>query len=82
MGMIGQKDRKDLIDAYTVAINGERVTLGLPTSVERKEVTGRNGKDLFIEDNYDEFLGLLAETLTAIDDRGKHTDSKSSVGKS
>lgn len=64
--MISQRDLKDLVEAYTNAINGERVTAGLPTSVERKQVSARGSKDLFIDDNYEEYLSLLAESLTAL----------------
>jgi hypothetical protein len=64
--MISQQDIRNLIEAYSAAINGERVTLGLPTSVERKEVTGRDGKELFGDDNYSELVELLANTITAL----------------
>jgi hypothetical protein len=66
--MISQRDLKDLVEAYTGAINGERVAYGLPTSVARKEVSARDRKDLFIDDNYDEYLSLLAESLEALGD--------------
>ena len=64
--MISQRDLKDLVEAYTGAINGERVAYGLPTSVARKEVSARDRKDLFIDDNYEEYLNLLADSLTAL----------------
>jgi hypothetical protein len=67
--MISQRDLKDLVEAYTGAINGERITVGLPTSIARKEVTARNKTDLFIDDNYEDYLGLLAESLTALGDK-------------
>jgi hypothetical protein len=65
--MISQRDLKDLVEAYTNAINGERVTLGLPTSVERKQVSSRDRKDLFVDDNYHDYVKLLAESLTALE---------------
>ncbi len=65
--MISQRDLKDLVEAYTGAINGERITVGLPTSIARKEVTTRDRKDLFIDDNYEEYLGLLADSLAALE---------------
>ena len=67
--MISQRDLKDLVEAYTGAINGERVTAGLPTSVERKQVSSLDRKDLFIDDNYKEYIGLLAESLTALEEK-------------
>jgi hypothetical protein len=66
--MISQRDLKDLVEAYTGAINGERVTVGLPTSIARKEVSARNKTDLFIDDNYEEYLSLLADSLAALEE--------------
>lgn len=65
--MISQRDLKDLVDAYTGAINGERITVGLPTAIARKEVTARDRKDLFIDDNYEEYLSLVAKSLSALE---------------
>jgi len=67
-GMISQRDLKDLVEAYTNAINGERVTAGLPTKVEHKQASNRPDKNnLFSDSNtYEEELKLLAETITAI----------------
>lgn len=67
--MISQRDLKDLVEACTNAINGERATVGLPTSVERKQVSARGSKDLFIDDDYDEYLKLLANSLAALNDK-------------
>lgn len=58
--LISEKRLLDLSSAYLTAVNLERVTLNLPTSVERKEITGRNGTDLFGTGNKEKFLGLMA----------------------
>lgn len=46
-GLISPSRVKFLYEALKIAIDGERVTVGLPTSVERREVTGKDGDDLF-----------------------------------
>ena len=64
--LISPYKMKALFESMAIAMNLQRVALGLPTSVERKQVTNRDNKDFFGTDNYDELLELMSDTLVAL----------------
>lgn len=65
--MISPKALKDLYESLKIAMDGERVTVGLPTSVERKEFTGKDGNDLFAKLEPTEFYAHLERAFTSLD---------------
>lgn len=69
-GIITPARLKYLVESMKIAIDGERVTVGLPTSVERKEVTGKDGSDLFAKADTDKLYRLMDSTVKAIAERG------------
>jgi len=78
-GMISESKMKFLADTLLVGINLERVTLGMPITVERKEVTGQNGRDLFADGDKSKILDIVANTIIAIDRGGTTGHNKSDV---
>lgn len=66
-GMISESKIKSLAEAMLIAVNLERVTANLPTAVERKEVTGRNGKDLFGDGDPTKLIELVADTIASLE---------------
>lgn len=61
---------KALFESMAVAVNLQRVTLGLPTAVEHKQVQNKPSKtNLFMEDDPKAFVKLLAETITALEEK-------------
>lgn len=65
-GIISTSRLKFLFEALKVAIDGERVTVGLPTSVERKEMTGKDGSDLFAKVDTQKLYDLMEATVNAL----------------
>lgn len=68
-GMITESKIKSLIEAGVLAINLERVTVNLPTSVERKEITGKSGKDLFGDGDNSKFTAVLSNAAARLAER-------------
>jgi len=67
-GVLSQHRMKALFEAMTMAINLQRVSLGLPITVERKQVSNRPSKaELFNDEGYDDHIKLLADTLAALE---------------
>lgn len=62
----------NLYNALKIAMDGERVTVGLPTSVERKEFTGKDGTDLFAKADPDKIYTLLSGAMDEIERHAKN----------
>lgn len=77
-GIISDKGLSDLADAYVAAVNLERVTQGLPTSVERKEITGNGGANLFGEGTNAKLDALIVGAVSALAERRQESNSQSS----
>jgi hypothetical protein len=67
-GVIGQQSLKFLFDGLKIAMDGERITLGLPTavSVSKNEITGKDGNVLFEGVNLEEINAKLTRAVTAL----------------
>lgn len=63
---ISPRGLKDLYESLKIAMDGERVTVGLPTSVERKEFTGKDGSDLFAKADPDAIYDFVAESIAEL----------------
>lgn len=65
-----------LLTSLKLAIEGERVTLNLPITVTRNEITGADGNPLFEETNIDELYNLVERTTKALAQANSDKDSK------
>jgi len=62
---------RDLFESLKLAIDGERVTLGLPITVTNTQITGADGKALFEQPDIDELYKLVEKTAQAIEENTK-----------
>lgn len=65
-GIISQHRMKSLFESLKIAIEGERVTLGLPITVTKSEVTGAEGGPLFEAVDINELEKLVNDTVQAL----------------
>lgn len=80
--VISPFNMKNLFEALNMAIEGERVTLGLPNTVTRTELTGKDGDTLFEETNINEIYALAERTATAVAQATSDKNSKQDTSSS
>jgi len=76
-GIIGQQSLKFLFDGLKIAMDGERITLGLPTAiaVSKNEMTGKDGGALFENVNLEELNAKLTRAVAALGQGDSPADS-------
>jgi uncharacterized protein YjcR len=69
--IISQQRMKALFESIAVAVNIQRVAVGLPTSIAAKQlpVEKPDKTNLFMDDDPEGFVKLLAETITALEEK-------------
>lgn len=69
--IISQQRMKALFESIAIAVNIQRVAVGLPTSIAVKQlpVEKPSKTSLFTEDDPEGFVKLLAETITALEQK-------------
>jgi hypothetical protein len=75
--VMGQQRLKFLFDGLKIAMDGERITLGLPTavSVSKNEITGKDGDALFEQVNLDDISARLTRAVAALGPGDTEEDS-------
>jgi hypothetical protein len=66
--MMGQQRLKFLYDALKIAMDGERITLGIPTAIaiNKTELSGKDGTPMFERVDKDELSDTIARAIEAI----------------
>lgn len=69
--VISPQRMKALFESMAIALNLQRVAVGLPTSIAAKQlpVDKPSKINLFMEDDPESFVKLLAETITALEQK-------------